>query len=78
MRAHHLDPIILIGKEGLKGGTFQIARETLKARELIKIRFNDFKEEKEALIEELCQGVGALHVRTIGHTAILYKEKEKG
>lgn len=76
-QAHHLEPSFIIGKEGLKDGTFKIARETIKARELIKIRFNDHKEEKQQIVDELCEALRASHVRTIGHIAILYKPSER-
>ncbi|MCI7080969.1 YhbY family RNA-binding protein [Treponema porcinum] len=42
----------------------------------MKVKFNDFKDDKRELTENLCNSCGALLVRIIGNIAILYKEQE--
>ena len=37
-QAHHLEPIVLIGKNGVTGGTINIIDKALDSRELIKIK----------------------------------------
>ena len=72
-RAQHLDPVILIGKQGVTDALVRAASEALDAHELIKIRFNDFKDEKRALAEQIAFRTASEIVGTIGHVAILYR-----
>ena len=45
--AHHLKPIILIGKKGLTDGAIEAINNALEAREIIKIQFRELKNEKK-------------------------------
>ena len=74
--AHNLDPIVIIGQNGVTDSLVQMVLNSLKAHELIKVKFNDFKDDKRELTENLCNSCGALLVRIIGTIAILYKEQE--
>ena len=40
-KAHHLNPVIIIGKNGLNDGIIQSINNALTAQELIKIKFRD-------------------------------------
>ena len=73
--AHELKPLVLIGKEGITDGIVRATEEGLSQHELIKIKFNDFKEknQKETLMGELVGQTGSEQVGMIGHTAILYR-----
>ncbi len=73
--AHDLKPVVLIGKEGITDGIVRAAVEELSQHELIKIKFNDFKEknQKETLSGELVVRTGSSQVGMIGHTAILFR-----
>jgi RNA-binding protein len=73
--AHHLDPLILVGKQGCTHALVRAAGEALEDHELVKVKFNDFKDEKRALTEELVRRTGSVLVGTIGHVAILYREQ---
>jgi len=71
--AHHLDPVVLVGKPGLSENLVQSALQALDAHELIKVRFNEFKDQKKALAEELATRTGSQIAGIIGHVAILYR-----
>ena len=73
--AHDLKPVVLIGKEGITDGIIRATDEGLSQHELIKIKFNDFKEknQKETLMGKLVTQTGSALVGMIGHTAILYR-----
>ena len=73
--AHHLDPVVLIGKHGLTPTLVKAAAEALEAHELVKVKFNDFKEQKDALLAELSQQTGSQIAGRIGHVGILYREQ---
>ena len=50
---------------------------SLNAHELIKVKFNEFKDEKFDLAKELSDTCDANLIRVIGNVAILYKQAEK-
>jgi len=72
-QAHKLDPLILIGKQGLTDMVVRATAEALEAHELIKVRFNEFKDDKNELVEQLAFRTGCAVAGMIGHVAILYK-----
>ena len=74
--AHTLEPVVIVGQNGVTPSLEVKVAEALKAHELIKVRFNEFKEEKRELAEEIAQKTDATLVRIIGNVAILYKESE--
>ncbi len=72
--AHHLDPVVFIGKQGLTEGVMAAVVKALSAHELIKVRFLEGKEEKRELTDKISESTGAEIAGIIGHVAILYKE----
>lgn len=75
--AHDLQPVVIVGGAGVTDGIFKMVETSLKAHELIKIKFNEYKDEKVELTQDICQNCDATLVRIIGNVAILYKEAEK-
>ena len=71
--AHHLDPVVLIGKQGVTDTVIQSIEEALTAHELIKVRFNDHKDEKKALCAAIAERTASEVAGIIGHVAILYR-----
>jgi len=74
--ANRLDPVILIGKGGVSEALLNAVDEALDAHELIKIRFNGFKDEKNELIDRIARETQAEVAGRIGHVAILYRRHE--
>ncbi|MBF0152862.1 MAG: YhbY family RNA-binding protein [Magnetococcales bacterium] len=73
--AHALRPVVLIGHGGLSTTLLDQVEQALTAHELIKVRFNDFKEERRTLTAQLEQDTHCTAVGLIGHTAILYRAR---
>jgi RNA-binding protein len=73
-QAHHLEPVVLIGKHGITDGTIESIDRVLKARELIKIKFREFKDEKLSLSEEITELTNSQVVGVIGHTVIIFRQ----
>ena len=71
---HHLDPVIIVGKQGVTDMLVRAVSDALEHHELVKIKFNEFKDEKKGLIDEVERRTGARIVGMIGHVALLYKE----
>ena len=72
--ASNLNPLVIVGQNGLTDGIVQKVAKVIDDHELIKVKFNEFKEEKKDLTADLCAQTGAEFVRIIGNVAILYKE----
>ena len=73
-QAHHLEPAVLIGKHGITDGTIESIDRVLEARELIKIKFREFKDEKLSLSEKITELTNAQIVGAIGHTVIIFRQ----
>ena len=73
-QAHHLEPIVLIGKNGVSSGTIESVNKALEARELIKIKFREFKDNKQSISDEIAASANCQVVGIIGHTVILFRQ----
>ena len=73
-QAHHLEPVVLIGKYGITDGTIESINRVLEARELIKIKFREFKDEKLSLSEKITELTNSQVVGVIGHTVIIFRQ----
>ncbi|MCY4330836.1 MAG: YhbY family RNA-binding protein [Endozoicomonadaceae bacterium] len=75
---HALNPVVTIAGKGL---TENVLAETLRAlgdHELIKVRFAvGDREQRQALMVELCEKTAAELVQVIGKVALLYKKAKK-
>ena len=69
--AHDIQPVVIVGGAGVTVET------SLAAHELIKIKYNEYKDEKIELTDEICQKCDATLVRIIGNVAILFRQAEK-
>ena len=73
-QAHHLEPVVLIGKNGVSVGTIESVNKALEARELIKIKFRVFKDNKQSISDEIAASTNCHVVGMIGHTVILFRK----
>ena len=73
-QAHHLEPVVLIGKHGITDGTIESIDRVLEGRELIKIKFREFKDEKLSLSEKIVELTNSQVVGVIGHTVIIFRQ----
>lgn len=72
--AHHLNPVVMIGAEGLSPAVLAEADAALKAHGLIKLRvFSDDRAAREALLGELAGQLGAAPVQHIGKLLVLWR-----
>jgi len=71
--AHHLVPIVLIGMKGVTETLVESVNQALEAHELIKVKFNDHKDEKRVLIDSISEATDSQVAGLIGNVAILYR-----
>lgn len=77
--AHGLRPVVFVGQKGLTPGVLESAENALETHELIKVKFNDFKEKdhKVEITHILEQETGSASVGMIGHTVLLYRQQKE-
>lgn len=72
-RAHQLKPTVMIGSAGLTESVLKEIGITLKQHELIKIRVMAERDEREAMLTEICTQLDAAAVQHIGKILVIYK-----
>ncbi|MBF0611290.1 MAG: ribosome assembly RNA-binding protein YhbY [Magnetococcales bacterium] len=75
--AHPLKPLIQIGKGGLSSAVEEQLEQAFNDHELVKIKFNEYKEEKTELATTLATARGGQVVGIVGHVAILFRSHPK-
>ncbi len=79
--AHHLDPVVLVGGDGLTAAVKKEVDAALKAHGLIKIRvFSDDRPSREAMLQTLADELDAAPIQHIGKLLVLWRpvpEKQK-
>lgn len=74
-RAHALQPVVMIGGNGLTPPVLKEIDRSLAAHELIKVQVSgEDRESRGLMLEEICSAVGAEAVQTIGRMLVLYRE----
>ena len=51
--AHNLNPVVIVGGAGVTEGVEQMVNNTLASHELIKIKYNEYKDDKVELTNSL-------------------------
>ena len=78
--AHHLKPIVMIGQAGLSVEVVSAADQALKSHELIKVKFQDFKQDRRSIAEDMASRCRAEFIALVGNTLVLFRhnyEKEE-
>ncbi len=72
--AHHLDPVVAVGNDGLTAAVRKEADAALKAHGLIKVRmFSDDREARETVFQELASSLNAAPIQHIGKLLVLWR-----
>lgn len=73
-RAQQLKPVVMLGQAGLTPALTNAIDEALKSHELVKLKFQDFKDEKREISEEIARVCSAQFIRLIGNILILFRQ----
>jgi putative YhbY family RNA-binding protein len=74
--AHHLDPVVMIGNDGLTPAVKKEADAALNAHGLIKVRVQgDDREARETVYRQLCDELNAAPIQHIGKLLVLWRPK---
>ena len=72
--AHHLDPVVMIGNDGLTPAIRKEADAALNAHGLIKVRvFSDDRTSRETMFAALADELGAAPIQHIGKLLVLWR-----
>jgi RNA-binding protein len=74
--AHHLNPVVMVGSDGLTAAVKREVDAALNAHGLIKIRiFSDDRAAREAMLVELTHEFNAAPIQHIGKLLVIWREK---
>ena len=72
--AHHLDPVVMIGGDGLTAAVKKETDAALNAHGLIKVRvFSDDRTAREAMFQALADELDAAPIQHIGKLLVLWR-----
>lgn len=76
--AHHLNPVVMLGNNGLTEGVVAEIDNALNHHELIKVKINGSdRETKQLIINAIIRETKACEVQTIGHILVLYRPQKR-
>ncbi len=74
--AHHLDPVVMIGGDGLTDAVKKETEMALNAHGLIKVRvFSDDRAAREVMFQTLADSLNAAPIQHIGKLLVLWRPK---
>jgi len=74
--AHHLDPVVMVGGDGLTEAVKKEINAALNAHGLIKVRvFSDDRAAREAMFQTLADELNAAPIQHIGKLLVLWRPK---
>jgi len=72
--AHHLDPVVLVGGDGLTPAVVKEIDSALRAHGLIKVRvFSDDRSARETMLQTLTEQLNAAPIQHIGKLLVLWR-----
>ena len=74
-RAQRLKPMLKVGREGLSPAFRKAVDEALAHHELVKLKFEEFKEQRKELAPTLAREVSAALIMQVGHVVVLFRRK---
>lgn len=76
-KAQTLSPIVMVGQNGVSESVIAALNEALECHELVKVKFQDFKEDTKELSLQLEKETASTLIATTGFTAVFYRKSEK-
>ncbi len=73
--AHEIRPLVQIGKQGLTDGVRMNLDQALATHELVKVKFLDYRDQKEELTDDLVRTTGSVLIGLVGNIATLYRQQ---
>jgi RNA-binding protein len=74
-QAQRMKATLRVGKDGLSGPFIAALDDALKHNELVKVKFDYFKEEKKELTPQLAERTGSELITRVGNVVVLFRAK---
>jgi len=75
---HHLQPVVMIGKDELSDAVFVSIEEALAAHELIKVKLQEgCLLDRHEVADRLAERTGSAVAQVLGKTILLFRQGEK-
>ncbi len=74
-RGQQLNAVLKIGKEGISPRFLAALDDALNHHELVKVKFDDFKEQKRELSPQVAEKSGSHLIARVGNVILLYRPK---
>ena len=74
-RAHALEPAVNVGKAGVQDSVVREVDRALTAHELIKLKIDADREERESIAGILADRTGATVVQRVGKVVVLWRPR---
>lgn len=76
--AHPLEPVAMIGNDGLTSAVLREIERAVVAHELVKIRvFGDDRDQREQFFDEICEKLECAPVQHIGKILVVWRKNEE-
>ena len=76
-RAQRLKPLVKLGKEGLSESFLAGLDQSLSDHQLVKVKFDEFKEQKKELVPVLAAKARAQIIMRVGNVVVLFRRKAR-
>ena len=74
-QAQRLKAMLKIGKGGISPSFLTALDQALQLRQLVKVKFDEFKEQKQELAPQLAEKSGSHVVTRVGNVVVLFRPK---
>ncbi len=76
-RAQLLKATLKIGKQGVSAQFVAALDDALKHHDLVKVKFDEFKEQKKELAPQLAEKTASHLIMRVGNVAVLHRPRPK-
>lgn len=70
---HHLEPVVILGQQGVTEGIIAAVEQALDDHELIKIKINEGPADRKIAATQIAEATESLLAQVLGRTALLYR-----
>ena len=74
-KAQRLKPLVKLGKEGISESFLAALDQALGHHQLVKVKFEEFKDQKKELSPVLARRAGAQIIMRVGNVVVLFRRK---
>lgn len=74
---HHLQPLVIVGQQGITPGVLGAVEQALFDHELIKVKVGEGSEERHQTAEALARGTESEVAQILGRTVLLFKKRDE-